>query len=240
MLRGLAHAEFNAWVERVAVWLDKIAPKSGLCAEWSALNAALLLRDRVLVGDWDGFVEAVRERLRWLAALPGALPNASKTAAGHQHTKPIYPNRVFVVHGHDGGTRDTVARFLEKLSIECIILHEQPNKGRTIIEKFEDYSDVGFAVVLLTPDDKGGPADQPPQQQQPRARQNVVLELGFFLGKLGRSHVCALYKDKIEMPSDYSGVLFVSLDGADWKIKLVQELQAAGIQADPAMAFSSE
>ena len=145
----------------------------------------------------------------------------------------IGSRRVFLVHGHDERVRETVARFLEKLQLECVILHEQPNKGRTIIEKFEAYSGVAFAVVLLTPDDRGGPAECPYDQQKPRARQNVVLELGFFLGTLGRSRVCALYSEGVEIPSDCSGVLFIPFDSSGaWKTSLAKELSEAGINLD--------
>ena len=138
-----------------------------------------------------------------------------------------------MVHGRDEALRETTARLLEKLALVPIILHEQPNKGRTVIEKFEDYSDVGFAVVLLTPDDKGGLATDPIDSYQPRARQNVVLELGFFLGKLGRQNVCALYQEGVDIPSDYSGVLFVKVDsGGAWRYQLGHEIREAGLQVD--------
>src|SRR5262249_31056015 len=101
-------------------------------------------------------------------------------------------NRIFIVHGHDNEMKVSVARTIEQLGLKPIILHEQPDKGLTIIEKFVNYSDVGFAVVLLSPDDMGYPKISTPDKARPRARQNVVLELGFFLGKLGRSHVLAL------------------------------------------------
>ena len=141
-------------------------------------------------------------------------------------------NKVFVIHGHDEGARETVARFLEKLESQPIILHEQANKGRTIIEKFEDHADVPFAVVLLTPDDVGKLKDEK-SDLKPRARQNVILELGFFLGRLGRGRVCPLVKGDVETPSDYDGVVFTKLDDAGaWKMKLVQELKAAGFDID--------
>ncbi len=141
-------------------------------------------------------------------------------------------NKVFVVHGRDEYAQETVARFLEKLDLEPVILHEQPSKGRTIIEKFEDHADVAFAVILLTPDDLGGLNDGQPELK-PRARQNVILELGFFLGKLGRQGVCSLVKSDVETPSDYDGVVYTKLDdeGA-WKLNLVQELKAAGFNID--------
>ena len=109
----------------------------------------------------------------------------SSDTSGTEVKTPKDTNKVFVVHGRDESARQTVARFLEKLDLEPVILHEQPSKGRTIIEKFEDHSDVGFVVVLLTPDDVGKRKDEK-SDLKPHARQNVILELGFFLGSLGR------------------------------------------------------
>lgn len=153
-------------------------------------------------------------------------------------SQPIVPSRrVFVVHGHDNGVKDTVARYLTKLDLEPIILHEAPNQGRTILEKFEAYSNVAFAIVLFTPDDEGYPAGRS-NEMKSRARQNVVLELGFFMGKLGRQRVCVLYKGDIELPSDYSGVLYIPFDnGGGWHIKLAQEIKASGINIDMNKAF---
>jgi predicted nucleotide-binding protein with TIR-like domain len=141
--------------------------------------------------------------------------------------------KIFVVHGHDGEARETVARCLEKLDLEPIILHEMPDKGRTIIEKFENHSDVPFAVVLLTPDDMGYARDINPEEAKPRCRQNVMLELGYFIGKLGRDKVCALRKEGVEIPSDYQGVLFTDLDSTGgWRLKLAKEIKDAGIGVD--------
>jgi predicted nucleotide-binding protein len=140
--------------------------------------------------------------------------------------------RVFVVHGHDSAAKESVARYLSKLDLEPIVLHEQPNAGRTIIEKFEAHSDVAFAVVLLTPDDVGYPSGKS-SAAMPRARQNVILELGFFTAALGRSRVCALYISGVEIPSDFSGVLYHELDKAGaWRFLLARELKAGGLEVD--------
>ncbi len=140
-------------------------------------------------------------------------------------------NKVFVVHGHDSGTKETVARFLEQQGLQPIILHEQASRGMTIPEKLIANSDVGFAVVVLTPDDFGrAKADS---EEKPRARQNVILELGYFVGRLGRDRVCALLKDTVEMPSDYVGVVYVSWDDAGaWKMEIAKEMHAAGYDID--------
>jgi predicted nucleotide-binding protein len=136
-----------------------------------------------------------------------------------------FPKRVFVVHGHDDGAKEMVGRFLEKIGFEAVILHEKPNCGQTVIEKFEHHSDVGFAVVLLTPDDTM-------ENGAKRARQNVILELGYFIAKLSRERVCALKTSNVEVPSDILGILWTDLDSADWRVKLAQELVAAGYAID--------
>lgn len=143
--------------------------------------------------------------------------------------------RVFLVHGHNEEMKQSVARFLEKLDLELLILHEQPGKGRTIIEKFENYSDVCFTVVLLSADDLAFVKGDNHENSRFRARQNVILELGYFLGKLGRDKVAALYEDGqfIEIPSDYTGVEFISYSGSnDWKLKLAKELKESKLNID--------
>jgi predicted nucleotide-binding protein len=142
-----------------------------------------------------------------------------------------HPRKLFIVHGRDDGTKQTVARFVEKLGLEAIILHERPNKGRTIIAKFREESEgVGFAVVLMTADDVGKARDG--SDLNPRARQNVVFELGFFIGTLKLERVAAMVKGDIERPSDFDGVVYISLDQADWTTQLAKELKAAGYEFD--------
>lgn len=137
-----------------------------------------------------------------------------------------------MVHGHDHGRMQALARFLERLELNPIILHERASEGSTIVEKLESYANAAFAIVLLTPDDVGSIAAGK-KNPQPRARQNVVLELGYFMGKLGRKRTCALVVKGVEIPSDYSGVVYIPLDKDDaWKLRLARELQAAGLPID--------
>lgn len=141
-------------------------------------------------------------------------------------------NQVFVAHGRDHGALSEVKLVLSQLGLEPVVLQDLPNQGRTIVEKFEDYSRVAFAVVVCTPDDNGGLASAD-VARKPRVRQNVLLEWGFFLGRLGREKVFALIKDEVEIPSDYDGVLYVEMDdGGAWKMKLVRELKAAQYAVD--------
>lgn len=148
-------------------------------------------------------------------------------------------NKVFIVHGHNQGVKEAVARFIEKLGLEAIILHEKPSTGRTIIEKFSDYSDVHFAIVLLTADDLGKGYNSS-DELKPRARQNVIFEFGYFIGKLGRPRVCALYEENVDIPSDYQGVIFIPIsNGEQWKHDIVRELKASGFDVDANKIFSA-
>ena len=146
---------------------------------------------------------------------------------------------VFIVHGHDDELKNEVARFIRQFGLKAVILHELPNRGRTIIEKFEDYSDVQFVVVLATPDDLGSKKADP-VQLRPRPRQNVLFELGYFIGKIGRRNVVLLCKDdkddkgnkvKMQIPTDYNGVVYVPVEEGSnsWKEELAKELKAAGL-----------
>ena len=155
---------------------------------------------------------------------------AQNPAPAPQPQKQTNTSQVFVIHGRDVGTRALIARFLESLDLEPVILQEQPDRSRTIIEKFEEYAQVNFAIALFTPDDFGGLKGDDPQS---RARQNVVFEFGYFIGKYGRERVRALVKGNIEIPSDYSGILYIPLDdSAGWKIRLVGDLKSAGFDVD--------
>lgn len=139
---------------------------------------------------------------------------------------------VFIIHGHDHGIKEAVARFLSKVGLNPIILHEQANRGKAVIEKFEEHAAVSYAVALLTPDDVGA-AKAERDNLQPRPRQNVLFEFGYFIGKLGRGHVCGLTTAGVEIPSDYSGVLLIQLDAAGaWRLELLRELRAAGLPVD--------
>ena len=183
----------------------------------------------------ETFGREMRKRIRCLESILQRLPLFPSSAA-EPTVAPFRPKQqskdIFIVHGHDDDAKYEVARFIEQLGLRPIILHEKPDKGRTIIEKFEAHSNVGFAVVLLTPDDIGYPEGLH-TDAKPRPRQNVMLELGFFLGKLGRNRVCALQKGEIEIPTDYAGVLYKTMDAMGaWKFALAKEIKEAGIEVD--------
>lgn len=144
-------------------------------------------------------------------------------------------NRVFVVHGHDEEMKQASARTLEQLSLDPIILEEKPRQGRTAIEKLDRYSDVSFALVLLSPDDVAYKKGASSETARPRARQNVIHELGYFTGKLGRANVLVLFRkeDDFEMPTNHAGVVYVAYDkGGHWKFELAKELKECGYTID--------
>ena len=138
--------------------------------------------------------------------------------------------QVFIVHGHDELAKTEAARFIEKLGLEAIILHEKASSGKTIIEKIEEYSNVGFGIVLYTPCDEGNKINDKKNIKN-RARQNVVFEHGFLIGKIGRRNVCALVKGDIEIPNDISGVVYLKIEN-DWRLNLAKELRNSGYKID--------
>ena len=144
-----------------------------------------------------------------------------------------FGDKIFIVHGHNEEAKHKIARFITDLDLSATILDEQPSKGQTIIDKFEEHADeAGFAIVLLTADDVGAPKNKT-DDIKPRARQNVILELGYFLHGLGRDRICILYEKGVELPSDIHGIIYVQMDerGA-WKIELAQEIASVGITVD--------
>lgn len=144
------------------------------------------------------------------------------------NTKFTEDKKVFIVHGHNDLIKEKAARTLEKLGLEAIILHEQHDGGKTIIEKFEkNVIDVGFAIVLLTADDEGKAKRE--TNYKDRSRQNVVFEMGYFMGKLGRDRVLLLLDKDVEKPGDLDGIVYTPIDDHDaWKHKLVKEMKAVG------------
>jgi predicted nucleotide-binding protein len=180
----------------------------------------------------EASIQLLRQAIRGLQeeiADQGEAPNAIEAIAAAAGTA-LDVSKIFVVHGHDEGAREAIARFIQTLGFQPIILHERANEGRTVIEKVEAHGNVGFAVVLLTPDDEGCVKGGTPGL---RARQNVVLELGYFIGRLGRNRVCALKRGELEIPSDFGGVVYEPFDASGgWKLALGRELRAAGFEID--------
>lgn len=169
-----------------------------------------------------------------LVTLRDSLPyyRPSKTGQRAPASTPRDSRKVFIVHGHDEDALHDVEQFVSSLELDPVVLYKQANRGRTVIEKFEKHSDVGFAVVLLTPDDYAY-SKKSPKKVEERPRPNVILELGYFLAKLGRERVCALKKGDIATPSDIHGVIWVEMDGRGaWRKQLGREMKAADLPVD--------
>lgn len=152
-------------------------------------------------------------------------PIVPPTEPNGQHV--FNTSQVFIVHGHDDLAKLEMADFIEGLGLQPIILHMQASSGRTIIEKIEHYSNVGFGIVLYTPCDVGSKVGA--LNGNHRARQNVVFEHGYLIGKLGRPRVAAVVKDTVETPNDISGVVYVALDQqGHWQEELKTEMRSVG------------
>jgi predicted nucleotide-binding protein len=234
------NADFESWDEYNVEMLSRMfsAPVYGEeYASWSVLstlvNPSLVEKSAELANEIKDKCRKLISTRDRLAIIPEPVPTARTTAvqAGSRSSR-----KVFIVHGHDEALKLDVARFVERLGLNAVILAEQANQGRTIIEKFEAHAeDAGFAIVLLTPDDVGAPAGNSPALKS-RARQNVILELGYFIGRLTRSRVCALHKGNVELPSDILGVVYVSV-AANWKLQLAGEMKTAWPDLDLNKAY---
>jgi len=170
--------------------------------------------------------------LYWDEAPEGMAPATSTS------TKPL-SRKIFIVHGHNGELLQKTARLLTQLRLDPIILHEQANKGQTIIEKFEANSDVSYAIILATADDEGRKLPDSEEARKlteglsTRARQNVVFEMGYFIGRLGRGNVCTIVETGVELQSDIQGIVYVEYDaGGSWRYAVAKEIRAAGIDID--------
>ena len=211
LLRRICGEKSHYVVELSRIWFYPTYAPASDDAKRSAWTSA--------VGQMRNLINTIKEEFE-------LFDSAVKTDPADVSANLSASTSVFVVHGHDEELKQSVARTIELLGLDPVILHEKPNKGRTIIEKFDDYSNVNFAVVLLSADDVVRAIDRTDDSY--RARQNVIFELGFFLGRLSRDRVAAIYRphENFEMPTDYSGVLFIEYDpGGSWRYKLAKELK---------------
>ncbi|PPK73450.1 putative nucleotide-binding protein with TIR-like domain [Methylobacter tundripaludum] len=152
-----------------------------------------------------------------------------------ESSSPIFSNKVFIVHGHDAELKNDVERFVHEIGLEPIVLHRQADNGDTVIEKFEKNSDVGYVFILLTPDEIAFTVDQMNvsddlRQKEYRVRPNVIFEFGYFVGKLGRSRVCCLYKGEVTIPSDLGGLVYKKVENSieSQAYAIIKELKNAG------------
>ncbi len=186
----------------------------------------------------DQFEIAKSNLVKALKILASTLKNDVFGELKQEKSSSKYPalsNKVFVVHGHDQGLKTDVERFLHEVGLIPVVLHREADEGATIIEKFEKHSDVGYAFILLTPDEICYTVDQigkPDKERniEYRARPNVIFEFGYFVGKLGRNRVCCLYKGSVVVPSDLNGLVYKKLDESidSQAYAIIKDLKAAG------------
>lgn len=236
-------AEFEAWSELVRERLRRIFTTEEYSGNFDFAGAGTV---SLFGGRERHFEEELRDKLRELKSLIQRLDIIDEEESVRA---PAYSSRaaalvdepksqqVFIVHGRNSEVKETVARFLDRLQVSYCILHERPDDGKTIIEKLLDHAQqAGFAIVIVTPDDIGALAGGTPSG---RARQNVIFELGLFIGLLGRNKVRIVKRGDVEIPSDLHGVLYTDLDPNEgWRMTLARELKNAGIEFDPAKLVS--
>lgn len=187
---------------------------------------------------WNEGAEKTRNLLTTLMDEIEAFPEAIEAIDEPDQSPTALYEKVFIVHGHDRLMKTEVVGLIQTLGLTPIVLRDQPKRGRTIIEAIDHHSDVSSAIVLLSPDDMGYSRAGKTEDARPRARQNVLLELGFFLGRLGRANVMVVHNKEpdFDMPSDYEGVIFIRYDSEDevgaWKIDVIRELHDIGFEVD--------
>ena len=230
-----ARAKYYEWSSYNTELLKRLFNNDEPSNEYSAHSGFAIRLDSTIGEDVTDFKKDTQRSIDNIISIRGRLPLYSSTIEKDEKVQTKNEvksnNKVFIVHGHDNGLKETVARLVENLGLEAIILHEKANGGKTIIEKLEANSDVSFTIVLLTADDVG--KEKSDDTLKDRARQNVIAELGYFIGKLGRNKVCPLYVKGVDIPTDFMGVSYVEYDnGAGWKYTLGRELQEAGLNVN--------
>lgn len=241
-----AEKSYSKWNDFNKELLKRLFTSDEMCAEYDrwAGGMSVMMREKYLqektsdfhkkIDDKNHRLESIIERLELIPESTTASVSSVSSVSSVTLAQPsltIDRSKIFIVHGHDDSAKLEVARFIEKIGFEPIILHEQASESKTIIEKIEAYSDVGFGIVIYTPCDIGSKNTDTPELEG-RARQNVVFEHGFLIGKLGRSKVCPLVKGVVDTPNDISGIVYTSMDSSNWKIALAKELRAAEYAVD--------
>lgn len=225
---------FNTWRRKITQFLNEYLPGESSTLDAKLTHLSFLVKDRESSaecfwredgGNMDSYIESL------IMDIENDEYDFPET---DDSTKPSIIkdlNSVFIVHGHDNEAKERTARFIEKLGFNAVILHEQVNRGKTIIEKIEKYSNVGFAIVLYTPDDLGNKKSEAKDGKLiSRARQNVIFEHGYLMGKIGRENVLPLVVGTIELPNDISGMVYIS--DKDWQVDIAKEMKDVGYEID--------
>lgn len=231
-------ADFEAWQQKTEVVLRNVLGTDSPILEWFQNNSYSPVVWTTKTDPRPYKISGVRRAISMLESAKVELGLQQELSAAIEPTKdgrlPEAGREIFIVHGHNDARKHEVARLLRDLTGEPpVILHEQADMGRVLLEKFEQTAArTGFAVVIATGDDIGR-AQREGGSDRPRARQNVVFEMGFFFGALGRERTCVLLEEGVEEPGDVAGLVYVPLDGAGgWRSTLARNIHAAGIDID--------
>ncbi|MGZ8227136.1 MAG: TIR domain-containing protein [Methylococcaceae bacterium] len=236
---SFGNERFSAWRERLSKFLDENLPgeseklSSRLYRIFSATRPGESHEETFWRQDGDkakSFIDSLLVDIQRDEYLLKSRPAVS-TVPEKNNTQNI-SNQVFIVHGHDESIKSQTARFIEKLGFKAIILDEQANGGKTVIEKIESNTNVGFAIVLYSPDDSGNTkAKANNSVLNLRARQNVIFEHGYLIAKLSRERVVPLISDEeIELPSDINGMVYIS--DRNWQMDIAREMKNVGYEVD--------
>ena len=234
-----AKVAFNNWSEHNKMILSLLFDSSLIADEYAKLHYDVLPRpsydSQSLIHEFprlqhqvlQSYVRQYRKRITTQIKYLQRIGDQLELPSEPLFTVPsLFGDDVFIVHGQDEKAKYAVARFVENLGLTATILDDQSNRSQTFIEKFEQYvSNAGFAIVLFTADNEFG--------HRLKVHQNVIFELGYFMGKLGRERVCLLFKGEVEMLPHLSGVFYVHMDSNDdWKLELAQEMRGVGLPVD--------
>ncbi|MCK4311330.1 MAG: nucleotide-binding protein [Candidatus Cloacimonetes bacterium] len=224
-----AEKKYNHWNGENYESLKKIFKKNTIAKDYSSSEwtiGRILISDLKLDEKTAKLHKDIEEKLNKLNSIKMSLGVLETKTEKKREAK----NKVFFVHGSDCDTKDKVLNFIKKIGLEPIILKELAAAGKTLIDEIQEQSDVKYAIALLTPDNVGGVYSE---ELQFRPTQNVILEVGFFVGKYGRKNVSTLHHEDIELPADYHGYEYIKIDNMDnWKAILVKELNNAGFDID--------
>lgn len=242
---ALLKNEYDKWDSFNSLLLKQLFSNDSLAAEYDAYGGSMIMRlDSLSLSEeiYETY-EEIDRKIHRLDSIIGrleliALAQSSQTLKSPVD-KPGNPEtrtkKVFVVHGRDEVAKTTLELFILEMGLEPIVLHRQADEGLTLIEKFEKHSDVGYAFILLTPDEVAYLATEDEladseRKKERRARPNVIFEFGFFVGKLGRARVCCLYTGEVTLPSDLNGLVYKRYvaNVEEVGISIQRDLKAAG------------
>lgn len=234
--------DFYKWDSYNAELLKQVFTSDQMSTEYSAWGVFVLGGGEKSLGEKikevHGYIDDKIHRLDSINERLEIIPlNAASQDMPPQLLPPKTTNsrKVFIVHGRDEIAKSSLEIFLHENKFDPVVLHRQADEGLTVIEKFEKHSDVGYAFILLTPDEIAYLASEEKlpdvdRRKEFRARPNVIFEFGYFVGKLGRGRVCCLYTGNVSLPSDVSGMIYKKYDKAIEEVgySILKDLKAAG------------